>query len=185
MVQWDQSAQIIGVPALLSPVLGGSVVPPTASIKRHPCVQRTGRTTANREIKKERIAHRRRHRDWRSTGSPRSTDRLPPAPWRATPANRKDFDPDELESDYYPRATQESAQDIVGRRWALQNWVPLVAAAGSMIIVTMLLFKGFKAHAGPPMNNYFIIAMVGAAVRMATFISPRHFGANHFHGQRF
>lgn len=50
--------------------------------------------------------------------------------------------------------------------------IKLVAAAGSMIIVAMLLFKGFKhMHLGlTTMNNYFIIAMVGAAVWMATFI---------------
>lgn len=55
---------------------------------------------------------------------------------------------------------------------ALQNWVPVVARGGAMIISAMLLFKGFKhMNLGlSTMNNYFIVGMIGAAVWMVTFI---------------
>lgn len=124
MVQWDQIGQIV-VSWVLSPVLGGLVSYLLYGvIKRHILLYNEQAERRLTEIKKERIAHRERHK---------------------------------------------AAFDAFR---ALQNWVPLVAAAGSMIIVAMLLFKGFKhMHLGlTTMNNYFIIAMVGAAVWMATFI---------------
>ena len=58
---------------------------------------------------------------------------------------------------------------------ALQTYVPLLAALGAMIITAMLLFKGLKhMHLGlSNIDNYLIIAMVGAAVWMAIYILAR------------
>ncbi len=56
-----------------------------------------------------------------------------------------------------------------------------------IIAVAMLLFlKGFKhMHLGlTTMNNYFIIAMVGAKVDGHLYFR-QDTSANHFHGQRF
>lgn len=174
MVQWDQIGQIV-VSWVLSPVLGGLVSYLLYGvIKRHILLYNEQAERRLTEIKKERIAHRERHKA--------AFDRLTEIQQiaytgalarDAVAANRKDFDPDELESDYYRELHEIDAKtSSVDAFRALQNWVPLVAAAGSMIIVAMLLFKGFKhMHLGlTTMNNYFIIAMVGAAVWMATFI---------------
>lgn len=101
MVQWDQIGQIV-VSWVLSPVLGGLVSYLLYGvIKRHILLYNEQAERRLTEIKKERIAHRERHKA--------AFDRL---------------------------------------------------------------FKGFKhMHLGlTTMNNYFIIAMVGAAVWMATFI---------------
>lgn len=174
MVQWDQIGQIV-VSWVLSPVLGGLVSYLLYGvIKRHILLYNEQAERRLTEIKKERIAHRERHKA--------AFDRLTEIQQiaytgalarDAVAANRKDFDPDELESDYYRELHEIDAKtSSVDAFRALQNWVPLVAAAGSMIIVAMLLFKEFKhMHLGlTTMNNYFIIAMVGAAVWMATFI---------------
>lgn len=53
----------------------------------------------------------------------------------------------------------------------------LVVVVGFMIIVVMLLFKGFKyMYLGfIMMNNYFIIVMVGVVVWMVIFIFVKIF----------
>lgn len=88
-----------------------------------------------------------------------------------------EYDADELESDYYRELDEiESKENEVDTQHALQTWVPLLAAGGSIVITAMLLFKGLKSldldinRAG----NILIMLMVGAAVWMAVFISsPR------------
>lgn len=85
----------------------------------------------------------------------------------------KDFQPDDLESDYYRQLYQieQRKSDIQATR-ALETWVPLIAAFGGMIISAMLLFKGLK-HMDlglTTLNNYLIMGMVGATIWMATFI---------------
>ena len=90
--------------------------------------------------------------------------------------NDRDFHPEDLESDYYKKIHQiEQRKGEVQATKALESWVPLVAAMGSMVIASMLLFKGLKAMSLglSTLNNALIICMVGAIVWMATFIFSR------------
>jgi len=84
-----------------------------------------------------------------------------------------DFDPTDLESDYYRALYHiDQRKSEVNATRALENWVPLIAALGGMIIAAMLLFKGLK-HMNLGMttfHNYLIMGMVGALIWMATFI---------------
>ena len=87
--------------------------------------------------------------------------------------NDQDCRPEELESDYYRGlyAIDSKRNEIEAHR-ALENWVPLIAALGSIVISAMLLFKGLK-HMDlglTTLHNYLIMGMVGALVWMATFI---------------
>jgi len=85
----------------------------------------------------------------------------------------RDFDPDELESDYYKTLYKiEQRKSDVQATQALEVYVPLFACVGSMLIAGMLLFKGLKnMELGlSTLNNYLIIGMVGAAVWLATAI---------------
>lgn len=87
--------------------------------------------------------------------------------------NEKDFEMDDLESEYYKEMYRiDQKRDKLKANKALETWVPLVASLGSVVISGMLLFKGVKnMHLGlTTLNNYFIMGMVAAGVWMATFI---------------
>ncbi len=174
MVQWAQIGQI-AISWVLSPVLGGAVSYLLyGTIKRRILLYNERAEEQLKEIKKERIAHRERHKEAFERLSEIQQIAYTGALARdAVSANRKDFDPDELESEYYRELHEiDTRTSLVDAFRALQNWVPVVAAGGSMIIAAMLLFKGFKhMNLGlTTMNNYFIMGMVGATVWMATFI---------------
>ncbi|QUR68087.1 inorganic phosphate transporter [Mycobacterium spongiae] len=174
MVQWDQIGQI-AVSWVLSPVLGGLVSYILyGAVKRHILLYNEQAEQRLLEIKKERLAHRQRHKAaFERLNEIQQIAYTGALARDAVAANRRDFDPEELESEYYRELHEiDNKKSSVDAFRALQNWVPLVAAGGSMIIAAMLLFKGFKhMHLGlTTMNNYFIMAMVGAAVWMATFI---------------
>lgn len=84
-----------------------------------------------------------------------------------------DYEEEDLESDYYRELYQiETEKNKINANQALEHWVPVLAAFGSMVIVAMLLFKGLKnMHLGlSTLQNYLIMAMVGAAVWMAVAI---------------
>ncbi|WP_407662520.1 inorganic phosphate transporter [Mycolicibacterium palauense] len=177
MVQWGQIGQI-AISWVLSPLLGGIVAYLLyGTIKRHILTYNDAADAKLVEIRKERIAHRTRHKEAFERLSEIQQISYTGALARdAVAANRSDFDPDELESDYYKElhAIDAKSKSVDAFR-ALQTYVPLLAAFGAMIISAMLLFKGLKnMHLGlSTMNNYFIIAMVGAAVWMATYIFAR------------
>lgn len=174
MVQWDQIGQIT-VSWVLSPVLGGLVAYILyGAVKRHILLYNEEAEQRLLEIKKERMAHRQRHKAaFERLNEIQQIAYTGALARDAVAANRRDFDPDELESEYYRELQAiDAKKSSIDAFRALQNWVPIVAAGGSMIIAAMLLFKGFKhMHLGlTTMNNYFIMSMVGAAVWMATFI---------------
>ncbi|PEQ13108.1 phosphate permease [Novosphingobium sp. PC22D] len=86
------------------------------------------------------------------------------------------FTPEDLETEYYRKlhALRGRKASLEAHK-ALQNWVPVVAAAGAAIISAMLLFKGLKhMHLGlTTLHNYLIMGMIAAAVWMATYIFAR------------
>ncbi len=174
MIQWDQIGQI-AVSWVLSPVLGGVVSYLIYSaIKQRILLYNDDAELQLQELKRERINNRDVHKAAFERLSEVQQIAYSGALARdATFANRPDFDPSVLESDYYRElhAIDAKAESIDAFK-ALQNWVPMVAALGSMIISAMLLFKGFKhMNLGlSTMNNYFIMGMIGAAVWMVVYI---------------
>ena len=63
----------------------------------------------------------------------------------------------------------------IGTHSALQRWVPLIAAAGAVIITAMLLFKGLKNldMSVSTVGGVLVMAMIGAAVWLAVFVFAR------------
>ncbi|MFV0460330.1 MAG: inorganic phosphate transporter [Actinomycetales bacterium] len=174
MVQWGQIGQI-AISWVLSPVLGGAVsFLLFRTIKTH-ILDYNDRADAQLEVlKTQRVEHRDTHKQAFERLSEIQQIAYTSALARdAAVLKRGEYDPDELESDYFRELDEleAKAEDIHAHR-ALENWVPLLAALGSVIISAMLLFKGLK-HMDlglSTMNNYFIMGMVGASVWMATFI---------------
>jgi PiT family inorganic phosphate transporter len=84
--------------------------------------------------------------------------------------------PEEFESEYYQGLYRiEQRREEIQSHRALQTYVPLLAALGSMIISAMLLFKGLKnvQLELSEVQNLLIILMVAAAVWMTVFIFAR------------
>ncbi|MGO1909838.1 MAG: inorganic phosphate transporter [Brevibacterium linens] len=71
-------------------------------------------------------------------------------------------------------ATEDAPTDggSIGTHSALQRWVPLIAAAGAVIITAMLLFKGLKNldMSVTTVGGLLIMAMIGAVVWLAVFV---------------
>jgi PiT family inorganic phosphate transporter len=60
----------------------------------------------------------------------------------------------------------------IGTHSALQRWVPLIAAAGAVIITAMLLFKGLTNldMSVSTVGGVLVMAMIGVAVWLAVFV---------------
>lgn len=177
MVQWSAIGKI-AVSWVLSPALGG-----LASfvmyrwIKRNVLVYNDVADAQLRELHKERIEHRRRHKE--------KFDRLTEIQQisytsmlarDAVAITLPDFKVDELESDYYKELYAiEAKAEQVNPYHALVTWVPLLAALGAVIITSMTLFKGLSnLHLGlQTTTTVLLIAMIGAAVWMSVFIAAR------------
>ena len=174
MVQWDKIGQI-AMSWVLSPVLGGLVSYLLfRAVKRHILDYNDRADDALRQIKAERNAHRERHKEAFERLSEIQQVAYAGALARdAAVLRHDDYEAGDLESEYFRELDEidGKADDLHAHR-ALENWVPLIAALGAMIISAMLLFKGLK-HMDlglSTMNNYLIMGMVGATVWMASFI---------------
>lgn len=177
MVQWGEIGTI-AFSWVLSPVLGGVAAWLLFGwIQRSILVYNEAADTQLREIKQRRAALRQEHK-FRFL----RMDELQQISYTNAMARdaalvaEEDFDPDLLESDYYRELHHiNKDMDNVQAHRALENWVPLLAAIGAVIISAMMLFKGLK-NVGldfSALQNFLVMGMVGAAVWMALFIFAR------------
>jgi inorganic phosphate transporter, PiT family len=84
-----------------------------------------------------------------------------------------DFSPEDAESIYYKKMyAHRRRKEEVRAYHALQNWVPIIAALGSMVISGMVIFKGLK-HINldfSTLNKYLVMFMIAALIWMAVYI---------------
>ncbi|GGO69626.1 inorganic phosphate transporter [Bowmanella pacifica] len=174
LVHWQQVGGI-AVSWVLSPLLGGLVSYLLyAAIKKHVLHYNDEAESRLKQIKKEKKQLKVKHKQAFERLSELQQIAYTGAMARdAHVYVEGDFGPDELESDYYRSLHEidQKKQDVVAHR-ALEQWVPLIAALGAMVISAMLLFKGLKhMNLGlTTLHNYLIMLMIGAVVWMATFI---------------
>ncbi|RTE67500.1 inorganic phosphate transporter [Amphritea opalescens] len=168
LVKWDQIGTI-AISWILSPLLGGLVSYALFfQIKKY--VLRYNEATAEElvTIKQEKKQHKIQHKKAFEHLAELQKIAYTSAMARDAHAVRDgDFDPEELESDYYrERYKIEQKKSELNATHALETYVPIFAALGSMLIAGMLLFKGLKhMHLGlSSLDNYLIIGMIGAAV---------------------
>lgn len=174
MVQWDQIGQI-AISWVLSPVLGGVVAYVLfRAIKTRILVFNEDADTKIRELRSKRSEHRKRHKEaFERLNELQQISYTNAMARDALTVQLPDFRTDDLESDYYRELYQiENEVEKLHAHRALETWVPLLASLGSMIIASMMLFKGLKNLNLNIDNvgNFLIIGMVGAAVWMAVFI---------------
>lgn len=174
LVHWDQIGTI-AFSWVLSPLLGGAVAYVLFyQIKKHILSYNEAAEAQLVEIREEKREHNRKHKEAFERLSEIQKISYTHALARdVSVASDDDFEPDELESDYYRGLHEiERKRSQLHAYRALENWVPMIAAIGAMIISAMVLFKGLK-HIDlglTTLNNYLIMAMIGAAVWMGTFI---------------
>lgn len=174
LVQWGKIGEI-AFSWVLSPVLGGIVSYVLFyQIKKHILKYNEEAKNQLKSLKKEKKEYKKKHKSVFETLDEIQRRAYTEAMGRdAHTMMEKDFDPDDLESDYYKELHRiEEKRDKLKSHQALENWVPIIAALGSVIISGMVLFKGLK-HMDlglSSLNNYLIMGMICAAVWMGTFI---------------
>lgn len=174
LVQWDKIGQI-AVSWVLSPVLGGLVSYALFSqIKKHILSYNDVAEEQIKSIRQQKQEHKAKHKEaFERLGELQQIAYTQAMARDVQTINDHDFHPDDLESDYYKEIHRiDQQRHEVHAHRALENWVPMIAALGAIIISSMLLFKGLKhANLGlSTLHNYLIMGMVGAGVWMATFI---------------
>lgn len=177
MVQWSEIGTI-AISWVLSPVLGGVVAWLLfRSIKSSILVYNERADTRLRDIKVERAELKTRHKNaFERLNEIQQISYTNAMVRDSTTYSDPDHDPDELESDYYRELDRiDREADDVDAHHALEVWVPLLAAGGSVIISAMMLFKGLKNLNLDLSNfgNFLIMGMIAAVVWMAVFIFAR------------
>lgn len=178
LVHWDQIGAI-ALSWVLSPLLGGVVAFLLyRQIKRHILLYNEQAQASLDVIRREREAHKERHISAFERLSEIQKISYTQAMARDAASLNLEETPkvDDFESDYYRGLYEiEARRNQVDAYKALQTYVPLLAALGSMIITAMLLFKGLKQMDLQLSNidNYLILLMVAAAVWMTIYILAR------------
>lgn len=162
---------------MVSPLLGGTVSYVTFHyIKKYVLLYNEAATARLKAIRAEKKAHKKAHKKAFERLSEVEQVAYAVAMTRDAEARMDDEPPDDLETPYYQQLYRiEQKRDEIEAFRALQLYVPVIAAAGTMTIVAMLIFKGLKhMHLGlSPINSYLIVMMAGAAVWMAIYIFTR------------
>lgn len=178
LVHWNQIGLIV-MSWVISPVLGGVMSWFLfKQIKTHILSYNDRANVRLLEISSRRKAARESHRYRFKSLSPdeQGIEALRMARDAAYVDSTNVIDAAEFESDLYRELHYlDNEQDSVDAHRALVQYVPLVAAGGSIIISAMLLYKGLKKVALDlsAIENGLIILMTGAAVWMTVFILAR------------
>ncbi|AWB84580.1 inorganic phosphate transporter [Corynebacterium liangguodongii] len=177
MVQWGEIGKIV-ISWFLSPLLGGVVAYALYRVVKESILVYNDRAADKLEdLRSKRNDHRARFREEFNSLPEAEKISVNGAMARdAVTTTSKDFDLEDLESEYYRDLYRINAEanDVDAHR-ALIRFVPLVAAAGAGIITAMMLFKGLS-NTGislDSLGNVLVILMVSAAVWMAVYIFAR------------
>ncbi|MEA1892392.1 MAG: inorganic phosphate transporter [Campylobacterota bacterium] len=174
LVQWDKIV-MIAMSWVVSPVLGGLVSYALYSMIKKHVLNFNDKAHSNlQKIKKEKKAYKKEHKvnfETLSKDEQRAyTDAL------ARDAHVKDdddFDIEDFETDYHKKlhGLDEKKENLDAHK-ALQTYVPIIAAIGSVVISAMLIFKGLKNVdlEFSTLNKILIMMMIASAVWMATYI---------------
>lgn len=177
MVQWGAVGKI-AISWVLSPALGGAVAFLLyGAIKRGILVYNDLADQKLEEIKKEKKELNIQHKiAFGKLSKEEQLDLTDSMIRDSTTMREDDWSEEDLETDYYKKLHRinKSAESVEAHH-ALDTWVPLLAAGGSIIISAMLLFKGLKNMnlELSSLGNVLIMGMIAAVVWMAVYIFSR------------
>ncbi|MFZ4698995.1 MAG: inorganic phosphate transporter [Candidatus Methylumidiphilus sp.] len=174
LVQWNKIWSIVAS-WVISPLLGGVFSYGLYyAIKKYILLYNDKADTQLQEIKQEKKVLKKTHKKAFERLSELEQIAYSVAMSRDAQAiTDADFSVDDLESDYYRNIHAiEMKKDQVKAFQALEVYVPLIAALGSMVIAAMLIFKGLKnLNLGlSATSSNLIVVMVGATVWMSIYI---------------
>jgi len=177
LVRWREVVNIV-VSWVLSPMLGGAVSFVLFHAIRTRILFYNDQAAAQlKAIQDEKKTHKRAHKTAFERLS--EIERVAYASAMARDSLARlddDFSPDDLETDYFRELYRiEQRRDEVRAFYALQVYVPMLAALGAMLVAAMLIFKGLQnvRLALSTLDSSLIILMVGATVWMALYIFTR------------
>lgn len=174
LIQWDRLGQI-AASWVISPVLGAAASYLIFSqIKKHVLDYNAIADEQLKTIRAEIKAYKKAHREHFEQLDEQEKVKVASAMAHDIEIYEEpDFNPEELESDYYRGLHKLKQQkQSLNTYKALQSWVPFISSIGGMMIASMLIFKGLK-NLNLGMSNissYLTIFMIGAGIWMATFI---------------
>ncbi|PSJ80792.1 inorganic phosphate transporter [Neisseria iguanae] len=174
LIHWNKLGEI-ALSWVLSPVLGALVSYAVFSqIKKYVLDYNAWADDTLKAIKQEKKAYKEQYRLFFETlDEAGKVDYATKIAHDAEIYNEPEFDPAELQSDYYRGLYEiDNRKNSVDSYKALHSWVPLIASVGGMMIAAMLIFKGLKnLHLGMSnVNSFLTIFMIGAVIWMGTFV---------------
>ncbi|XXQ67293.1 inorganic phosphate transporter [Neisseriaceae bacterium B1] len=174
LVKWNKIGTI-AISWVLSPVLGGVVSYVLFGlVKKHVLDYNTAVEEQMKALKAEKKAYKEQHRQRFEALDENSKIIAASAMARdAQIYGESDFDPAELESNYYKGLYEiDNRKNNIDTYKALSSWVPAISAIGGIVIASMLIFKGLKnLNLGmTTITSTLLILMIGAGIWLATFI---------------
>ncbi|MGV7221717.1 MAG: inorganic phosphate transporter [Nitrospinales bacterium] len=175
LVHWGQIGTIV-ISWIISPVLGGLVSYFLFSFIKERILRYNAEAEVRlKDIRIERQQAKERHKRAFETLSDIQQVSYTAAMVRDASDDREDVDysAENLETDFFKdiHEIERKQQDIRAHR-ALEDYVPLIAAFGSMVISSMVLFKGLEGLdlKRSAFGDILIIMMIGCGVWMGTAI---------------
>lgn len=174
MVQW-QKIGTIAISWVLSPVLGGLAAYLTFSVvKKYVLDYNASIDEQLKAIKAQKKAYKEDHKRRFELLDEQEKIEIATAMARdAQIYGEADFDPEELESNYYQGLYEiDNRKNSIDAYKALYSWVPAICALGGIMISSLLMFKGLaNLDLGiTQLTAFLIIMMIGAGIWAATFI---------------
>ena len=174
LVQWDKIVTI-AMSWVVSPVLGGLVSYALYfMIKKHVLDFNDKAQSNIHKIKKEKKAYKKEHKaNFEALSQDEQRTYTNALARDAYLKNDDDFDIEDFETEYHKKLHEfDEKKESLGANKALQTYVPIIAAIGSVVISGMLIFKGLKNMdlEFTTLNKMLIMMMVASLVWMATYI---------------
>ncbi len=174
LVKWDKIT-MIAVSWVISPLLGGLLSYVLYyTIKEHILNYNDKIQNKLLEIKKAKKAYKKEHKRNFDALSEKEQNAYTAALARdAHVKDDEDFEADDFETDYHRYLHDfDLKKEKLSADKALQQYVPIIAAVGSIIISAMLIFKGLKNMdlEFTTFNKFLILMMIAALVWMTTYI---------------
>ncbi len=178
LIKWNGIGKI-AISWVLSPALGGFVSFILFSIVKKQVLDYNERVAeALKTVKAEKKAYKEQHRLRFDALDEQDKIQVSTAMSRdAQIYNEDDFDPNELESNYYKGLYEiDQRKDQIDTFKALYTWVPAILSIGGMSIGALLIFKGLKnLHLGlNTLTSFFLILLLGAGIWIATFMYAKN-----------
>lgn len=173
-VQWGKIGQI-AISWVLSPVLGaGAAYAAFVLVKKYVLDYNDKAESSLKSIKAEKQVYKEQYRA--HLDSLPDHEKITITQQMAADADvyaDADYDPAELQSDYYKKMHEfEQRKDAVKALKALQTWVPAMAAAASVMVSSIVVFKGLNnLHLEiSTLGGSLMMLMIASAVWFATYL---------------